>query len=58
MDYFARLLLYSSVEIRESILEIFANLTDKYENIRNFCLSNFKFMDRLFAILSHGINSN
>lgn len=54
MDYFARLLVYSSAEIRESILEIFAILTDKSERVKGFCLGNFKFMDRLFAILSYG----
>ncbi len=53
IDFFTRCLLHSSIEIRESILEIFAYLTEKSENIRVKCLTTVKFIERLFALMSN-----
>lgn len=54
MEFFSRLLIYSSLEIREAILEIFAYLCEKSERSKLICLGSLKFMERLFALMSHG----
>ena len=58
IDYFARLLVYSSPEIRQSILEIFAYLSDKSERVKELCLSSFRFIDRIFATITHGFGTS
>lgn len=47
-------MVYSSSEIRESVLEIFAYLSDKSDKVKSICLNSFRFLDRLFAIITHG----
>ena len=44
--------------IREAILEIFAYITDKSDSAQKTCLNNFKFMNRIFAILSHSTGNS
>ena len=58
MDFFVRLLLHQEFFIREAILEIFAYLTDKSDPAKKACLNNFRFMNRIFAILSHSTGNS
>lgn len=58
IEYFARLLVYSSPEIRESILEIFAYLSDKSDRVKELCLNSFRFVDRIFATITHGFGTS
>lgn len=51
-------MVYSSPEIRESILEIFAYLSDKSDKVKELCLNCFRFMDRLFATITHGFGAS
>ena len=39
-------------------MEIFAYLSDKSDKVKEICLNSFRFVDRLFATITHGFGNS
>ena len=57
MEFFTKNLLHHEAFIREAVLEIFAYITDKSDLVRQTCVENFKFMNRIFGLITCGYES-